>query len=304
MTSSPQPSSYLKLLPGIYSKPETLAENPFLGQYLKIFEKLMTGLDNPEDLLNGRKAWGQLLDPLVFGNFFYPRFSFLFPNDNSFMPPLEHAQLEQLSQYLGLPLEANSTEAGVKEWMSEMLDFLASWIGLVLDQDMSLDHRRNILARVMPLFRKRGTQEGLQAMIDLMTEFSFVSHKPLTVKVCDITQATPWRVGSPKTRLLPHYRRGAAVLGGIRPWFFVLRITIHFLPDHCCHKDHHLRAEDYWDRIQESLIKLYALVDKWKPEHTTYKVRFSLPPRVGSARLGQSSMLCSIPLQPQGENHD
>ncbi len=102
---STDPSGYLRYLPAIYRD----AAAPFVGDYLKIFEKLLTGID--DQALDGRRGIQELLASAVIGNLFYPRLSFLFPpKDTSFIPPIsgaEHSQevqiLDDLNRYIGVP---------------------------------------------------------------------------------------------------------------------------------------------------------------------------------------------------------
>ena len=300
------PSSYLKLLPSIYSDPQTLARNPFLGQYLNIFEKLMSGLEIPSQPLNGRKGWGQVLNPEVIGELFYSRLSFLFPDDSQFIPPLTAQAKNELAEYFGLPRDQNGDIDTflVDQWISQLLDFTSSWIDLVLDHDVSLDKRRLVIASIMPLFRKRGTRDGLQQMIDLLIDLTWLNQPLLKIEVKDITKATPWVVGNDSTRLLPVYRPGAALVGGVRTWVFLLEIRIL-----CFESDSHgcgkTCDQACWTAIRETLQKVYALTDSQKPEYSYYEVHFHPTLKVGCAVVGQSTLLGSPHkhYQASEENH-
>ena len=58
-------SSYLRYLPSVYAtnSPE------FLAGYLKIFQKILTGID--DSTLDGQRGIQELLAPEVIGNLFY-----------------------------------------------------------------------------------------------------------------------------------------------------------------------------------------------------------------------------------------
>ena len=51
----------------------------------------------------------------------------------------------------------------------DFLDWLAGWVGLVLDENWPLDRRREIVSRAGELYRWRGTVRGLAAMVALST---------------------------------------------------------------------------------------------------------------------------------------
>ena len=75
------------------------------------------------------------------------RFLMLF---ESFWEPIV-GQIDQMHVYLDPQL----TQA-------ELLPWLASWIGLTLDERWPEERRRNLLSSAVTLFRRRGTKRGLQ----------------------------------------------------------------------------------------------------------------------------------------------
>lgn len=306
MTQS-QASAYLKLLPAIYSDPQVLSQHPFLGNYLKIFEKVMTGL--PMDgrlLLQRRKGWGQMLAPMVIGELFYPRLSFLFPDNPQFMPPLNQQSLQTLNEYFGISSSPNP-DGAVTDWLMDLLDFIASWVDLYLDHDFLdleespavptayLDKMRNIIARIMPLYRKRGTQEGLQGMIDLMIDVNYRGEPLVEVTVTPLAETTPWQLGvNSKLRVI--YGEGMPVVGGVRPWVFLVDVTILCLYPNpkgvvkpC--------GTPCWTRIDEIMEKVLLLLDREKPEYSHYVLHYHPTLEVGQAHLGENSLLGSIPHQ-------
>ena len=311
-------SSFLRLLPAIYSRPEILEQHPFLGRYLLIFQKIMTGLNMEEalphrqpqnNLLWNRKGWGQMLDPAVIGELFYPRLSFLFPGSNGFMPPLTRNALHTLNEFFGITPDPESNQQEMIDWLVELLDFIGSWIDLYLDHDFldqydvhptededrvdqRLDHMREIIGKIMPLFRKRGTREGLQGMIDLMIHARWKKRPLLEVRVKSLAHTTPFQVGR-NSKLLPVYSEGLPVVGGVRPWLFLVEITILGLLPRSGPKDQNYERV-YWHEVDETVKKITYLIDREKPEYSSYRLSFRPTMEVGLARLGQSSMLGTI----------
>jgi phage tail-like protein len=52
------------------------------------------------------------------------------------------------------------------------LPWLATWLGLALDRHWPEERRRQLLAEAMDLYRWRGTQYGLQRMLEVCTGLS------------------------------------------------------------------------------------------------------------------------------------
>jgi phage tail-like protein len=62
-------------------------------------------------------------------------------------------------------------EAYIDPWLTpeDFLDWLAGWVGMVLDENWPLDRRRAVTARAVELFRKRGTAAGMRELVELFT---------------------------------------------------------------------------------------------------------------------------------------
>jgi phage tail-like protein len=62
-------------------------------------------------------------------------------------------------------------EAYVDPWLTpeDFLDWLAGWVGVVLDENWPLDRRRAVVAHATSLFRNRGTVAGLREIVELFT---------------------------------------------------------------------------------------------------------------------------------------
>jgi phage tail-like protein len=134
-------SSYLDLLPAIYREPAGGGRPDFLGRFLLAFERVLTGLGDPEhpgleEILEGiaDPATGTLL---------------LAGTERYFDPGA------------GKP-EAQRAPAGFLEW-------LAGWVALTLREDWTEEERRRILAEIVPSYKRRGTKEGLRQVLSAYT---------------------------------------------------------------------------------------------------------------------------------------
>lgn len=215
-----QTPGYLRYLPALY----TTEDSGFLRQYLLIFEKILSGLDDGQ--LDGRKGIHELLDAEVIGNLFYARLSFLFPGDTSFLPPISAASPEQeaallntLNSYIGVPTEddplaayvptsaptsgsgssnsGSDAQALIKTWLNDFLIWLGSWYGLVVDNSWSIDKKRNVIMQIMALYRMRGTIQGMSMMLNLLLDL------PLTIAGLSYdAQGVPSNVTGPVSVLL------------------------------------------------------------------------------------------------------
>ena len=160
------------------------------------------------------------------------RFLMLF---DSFWLPIEQ-QIDMLPFYF----DARMAPAGLLPW-------LASWIDLVLDERWPEDRRRRLLLSAVPLYRKRGTRQGLEEMLEI-----YAGCRPEIVE----HRAHNFRLG-PEARLGP----GIALGTGNRPHSFTVTLP---LPP----------AGDEGEPVrQERRRRIEAIVEAEKPAHTTYTLR-------------------------------
>jgi phage tail-like protein len=123
-------SSYLRHLPAIFRAAGPDGAPPFLGEFLKIFEALLSGRDDARAL--GVRGIEDVI--ALFPEYIDPA-----------LTPIDNPDAAD-----DVPLR------------SEFLDYLASWAALTLDQNWSLEKKREWARRIMPLYRRRGTRDGLQ----------------------------------------------------------------------------------------------------------------------------------------------
>jgi len=118
------------------------------------------------------------------------------------------------------------------------LPWLASWLGLVLDERWPMNKRRKLIGSVIELYRWRGTKKGLSEFLKIYTGVT-----------PQITEPTTSR---PKTSLGPDTKLGIdTYLGGGEPFNFTVTIT----------------AEDL-AKVDINVVR--AIIEAQKPAHTTY----------------------------------
>lgn len=171
-------SSYLEYLPAIYGQAKQDGDRPFMASFLKVFEKILSGIADAsyaQNPLLDRKGIRELLDSRVIGTLFHPRLSFLFADDpasaKDFIPRLsidnnapagdDSDGLALLGSYIGTPANAST-----KDWLHGYLDWLASTVGLTVDRNWPIDMKRYMTAQALALFRARGTAQGMEWLLN------------------------------------------------------------------------------------------------------------------------------------------
>ncbi|MFC5475568.1 phage tail protein [Paraherbaspirillum soli] len=250
-------SSYLRYLPAIYGG----KGSEFVGDYLKIFEKLLSGID--DDKLGGRRGIQELLASEVIGNLFYPRLGFLFdPADTQFMPPISGVKpekekeeiLAKLDSYIGVPTpsdplarfagsqqSAASSQDAVQAWLNGLLNWLGGWVDLTPDNRWDIDKKRRVIAQILALYRLRGTPQGLKMLIDLLLDLPLtiigVQYKagesvsisgPISVEVSNPTPPCIKVSDQASTAFIvkDRYQPDTPVVSGYFPWLFEVLIIL------------------------------------------------------------------------------
>lgn len=292
-------SSYLRYLPGVLAK----AGDGFLGRYLRIFEKLLTGLD--DQVLGGRRGIQELLAAGVIGNMFYSRFTFLFPpTDHDFIPPISSlpdtqrdAILALFDSFIGVPArtdpfagyvvtpQTGSTgwQADFTAWLNEFLDWLASWVDLVLDHSWTLDKKRQVIAEIMALYRLRGTAQGMSLLINLLLDLpmSVTCYTPIgspTVKgpvSVNVLNPTSPSIVVNGNAVTPHtfilkcaYQPGTPLVSGYAPWLFQVQVVLPAYGD-----DTRVLDKNGAQQVQTLLKQLTTLLEAIKPAASRYQLQ-------------------------------
>jgi phage tail-like protein len=209
-TALDRPSTYLDYLPGIYQ--HDAEKGAFVGRYLKIFEKLLSGID-----------------------------------DDS----VSHVSITGMEQVVARLHEFFDPESAPREF----LDWLAGWMALALREDWEESKKRRLISRILPLYRIRGTKQGLEEYITIYLP---------NVSV-DITEVvTAFQVGEASTIGRDTY------VGGGPPHFFIVTIV---LPE----------PKLELKQVREEEVR--AIIDLEKPAHTYYHLNTIVP----TLRIGQFS---------------
>jgi P2-related tail formation protein len=138
------PSGLLQYLPAVY------AEDPFLGQFLLAFEKILLGRDDsPSPDSSAGAVGGESGAKSGDG-----------PAASAPDPDLNPKGLEQIIDGLATLYDpANTPE--------EFLPWLSKWTALSLRADMTLEQQRKFVEQVIQLYQYRGTQENLLKLLEL-----------------------------------------------------------------------------------------------------------------------------------------
>lgn len=221
-----EPSTYLALLPAVYREGERPGQPNFVGRFLKNFEKLLTGIDDgvatfeaaPDGSLTVRPAIS--IDELVdrIHDFFDPLFT----------PPV---------------FENAGDEAAFVSWLS-------GWVALVQNQTWDLRSQRRLLARIVPLYRQRGTKSGLEESLRIyLREFPGAA---VTVE----EQLEGIQVGAATIGQ-------NTIVGGSPPFFFFVQIALQVLNGPTA--------------FRNLVMNTRAIVDLEKPAHTYYAFLYRIP---------------------------
>jgi P2-related tail formation protein len=138
METTYTPSGLLQYLPAIYW------EDPFMGQFLLAFEKILLGrADWP-----AAKKTGQNEKPL--------------PGqpDEKPDPDLNPKGLEEIIDGLAKLYDPLVTP-------DEFLPWLSKWTALSLRADMTLEQQRKFIAQIIQIYKYRGTQANLVKLLEL-----------------------------------------------------------------------------------------------------------------------------------------
>ncbi|MEH1969374.1 phage tail protein [Nostoc sp.] len=243
MSITPEKSIYLEYLPTIFE------QDSFLGCFLLAFEQVLTGLENIEPEPK------QGLEESI------SKISKLFsPND--------------IFQYFVTDRNINLSDIDeeTQQTIKDFLQWLAGWTALNLRADWGIEKQREFIAKIVPLYRGRGTKNNLEELLEIYTGLIPTIEQP---------KDTPFQIGK-------YSKIGVdtQIGGGAIPHFFYVNVTIARPPD-----------EESFER-QKSIIK--ALINLQKPAHTDYELKlFSEPMQIGvRSTIGRDTFLGILKNQP------
>ena len=186
--------------------PAMYQEDSFLSQFLLAFEKVLLGRrDNPD------------ICPLGLEEIIGTIHTYFNPGPDN--PPEERTP-------------------------AEFLSWLASWIALTLREDWDENEKRRFLSRIVPLYQKRGTKEGLQDLLHTYTG--------LKVEIFEFLE--PIQIGTCSTVGVD------TMIGGGPPHYFM--VTLYLAPT---------------DLVERKQLIAEAIIELEKPAHTVYDLIVIVP---------------------------
>ena len=213
-TPSQASSSLLQYLPAIYQ------QDPFLGQFLLAFEKILLGRQDDVS---------------------FPDVGVSFPQKG-----LEET-IADLSSYF-IPVDPTPADPdNPKQTPDEFLLWLATWTAFTLRADLPMEKQRDFIARIIQLYRWRGTKQNLQELLKIFT----------------IGVPTIIELQGERFQIAVNSTVGEdTILGGGPPHFFQVIIAL--------------------TRVTETVLNRQlqiarALIDLEKPAHTYYELIPSFP---------------------------
>ena len=159
-----------------------------------------------------------------------------------------------------------------EETPEEFLKWLAAWVALSLRADWRPDQQRQFLARVVPLYRRRGTKKNLAELLRIYTGLD-----PVIAEA----EGTVFQIGVHSTIGLD------TQLGGSAPHYFRVTVTMGNPDPGTLQRQHQI---------------VTALIDLEKPAHTAYDLNLiHTTMQIGvSSTIGVNTLLGSLP-ETQGE---
>lgn len=192
-------NNYLRLLPAVFHEGSKGGESSLLERYLKIFETIISGTE--DDILDDKKGITETLN--IIPDIFHPRFSFLFGDaEKSFLPTLNDAEITNFNNYFRQD-----------EGIDEFLRWLAGWTALVLRDDWELEKKREVIAKIIPIYRMRGTKRGLEEYLRIY----------VGKRVNIIGEAEQFQIGSSSSI------GNKARVGGFPPYFFIAEVDVMYM---------------------------------------------------------------------------
>jgi phage tail-like protein len=155
-----------------------------------------------------------------------------------------------------------------KETREDFLPWLASWVALGLRADWTELQQRDFLAKIVPLYRRRGTKENLAELLRIYTGLS-----PVITAVVE----TDFQIGV-------HSAIGVDTqIGGGAPHFFHVSVTMPN-PDPAT--------------LQRQRQIATALIELQKPAHTDYDldILFNTIQIGVRSTIGRDTLLGSVPV--------
>jgi phage tail-like protein len=216
--SETESSSYLAWLPALFQEDPDARE--FLGRFLLAFEHVLTGIGDPHD-----PGLEEYLDGVGSGE----------------------GRRAGAERYFDPGLRPDRARAQALESAPEgFLDWLSTWVALTLRADVGEELQRELIAKAIPLYRARGTPDGLKELIRIYTGMGVT----ITEFRGDfqLEQSSQLDVDT--------------ILGGGTPFYFHVAVA---LP----------KGTRSAEEIRALRSQLTHIIDAEKPAHTYYNLDFT-----------------------------
>lgn len=145
---------------------------------------------------------------------------------------------------------------------ADFLPWLASWMALLLRADWDESQQRAVLARIIPLYAKRGTKSGIEEYLKIY------AGEGVTIK----DELTPLQIATSSTVGID------TVVGGQPPYFFIVNVAF---------------AEPDPEKLKPKVKAVRDVLDIEKPAHTYYQLNFQGPTfQIGVAStIGEDTLI-------------
>ncbi len=172
----------------------------------------------------------------------------------------------------GLPEDAaHPQERGIEQVLDHIHDYfnpqrtpdsfvpwLGQWVALSLRDDWSMAEKRRFIQRVVPLYRKRGTLDGLKQM--LLTYLNAQVYDAALISEDELVQIRVW--DHPMQLGVKSQLGEDTILGEPTPHYFEVRIIM---------------TDPTFVNYQRKEAIARAIIDQEKPAHTSYKLIVETP---------------------------
>ena len=206
MSNEVKESKYLWYLPSIY---QANGDTPtFLGQFLKAFEKILSGIDDGVKVnINGQDVKG----------------------------------IEEILDNIHDKFDPDLTD-------TDFLPWLAGWVALSLKKRESWSdaRKRELITKILPLYQKRGTKEGLKEYLKI-----YLGEEVQEVRIID--ELNPFQIGVNSTVGVD------TIIDGLPLYYFIVEISF--------------STTDLKKR-RELENSIREIIDIEKPAHTCYQIKY------------------------------
>ena len=221
-----QASTLLNDLPAIFQEGSEPGQPNFMGRFLLAFEHILLGLGETSE-----PGLEEILGGIV-------------------EPVSGETRLAGIQRYF----EPGASLENLERTPTEFLQWLASWVALVLPQDWDDLRQRELIANAVQLYRLRGTKRGVEEALRIYTRPELPPGADLGIRVDELNIL--FQIGV-------HSTVGEdTILDGGAPFFFRVELLLS-TPDPTSLKQ------------QREIAK--SIIDLQKPAHTNYALDIVTP---------------------------